>query len=203
MLREELGHVQDLAIDHDPAVLLGGVLGNLLHCVATSTTSTSNRYRSRGLAGRGFVHGVLVRATRELGAFYSTREAATREFIQGGLLHVITKHVLTAVFPGNAAEHYTVKQRVATQTVVAVHPTSHFTSRVQAWNGLAGCPDDRRVHIHFKTTHAVMDHWSDDRNVEWLALHRGSRNHIVVEFLSRSSLAARLIPRLARRVRRP
>jgi len=56
--------------------------------------------------------------------------------------------------------------------------------------------------VDLQATHAVVDHWSDDGDVERLRGHRGPRDDVVVELLSRSRWAAGLVPRLARRVRR-
>merc|ERR1719326_339937 len=60
--------------------------------------------------------------------------------------------------------------------------------------------EDPRVLLDFQTTHAVVDHGSDDGNVERLGSDLGPWNDVVVELLSTASWTTACIPRLARRV---
>jgi len=98
----------------------------------------------------------------------------------------------------NATEHDAIQQRIASEAVVAMDTASDLTCSVEAWNGLAIAVDHCRVHIDLQTTHAVMDHWCDDGDIEGLGLHGRAWDDVVVELLARSCLATSGIPRLTR-----
>merc|ERR1711976_609771 len=100
----------------------------------------------------------------------------------------------------HSAENDTVKQRVASKAIVSMNTTSNFTSRIQARDSLSSSTHARRVHVDLETTHAVMDDWCDNSYIERLGLHIRPLNDVVKEFLARTSLATRLVPRLAARI---
>ena len=62
---------------------------------------------------------------------------------------------------------------------------------------LATAAHDRRIHIDFEATHAIMDHGRDDGDIEWLGLQCAARDDVVEALLARASLATGCIPRFA------
>merc|ERR1712039_484820 len=125
------------------------------------------------------------------------RHRARAELVLG------TKHPLARGFGRHTAKHYAVKQGVATEPVVAVDTAGNLTSRIEARNGLAILAKNCRVNVDLETAHAVVDHGRDDRNVEGLGLDGRSRDDVVIELLTRTGLAASLVPGLAGGVGRP
>jgi len=200
VIREELGDVEHLAVDDHPTIGLGSVLGDLLQGIATTTTTAHNCRTSLSASTTRLVHAVLIGASRELGALHSSSETSAREIGQRDVLHVCTQDVLGAMLAGNTSEDDAIQQGVPAQTVVAVHTASDLASGVETGDGLATRVHDRGVHVDLQTTHAIVDHGRDDRDVEGLALERGARDDVVVELLAGARLARGLIPRLARGV---
>merc|ERR1719329_1625678 len=86
---------------------------------------------------------------------------------------------------------------IATQAVVAMDAACNLTCCIQTSNGLALLIQNKGIHVNLKTSHAVMNHWGDDGHVELLGLDSGARDDVVEELLSRTCLAAGLIPCLA------
>merc|ERR1719198_1666803 len=130
---QEVRDVQDLSVQCNPAIPFGGVLRDLLHRVARATAS---RRRGRTCPLVPLVHVVLVRAAGELGSRYLTREAAAREVLEGGWLHVRAHHVLSAVLAADAAEDHAVEERVPPKAVVPMDATRHLPGGVEPWDGL-------------------------------------------------------------------
>mmetsp|Transcript_90009 Transcript_90009/g.205699 ORF Transcript_90009/g.205699 Transcript_90009/m.205699 type:complete len:492 (+) Transcript_90009:175-1650(+) len=98
---QEAGDVEHLAVQHNPAIILGGMLGNFLHCVGPCAHSR----RTRGRRGRR-----RRRSTRGgLGSLGAARRPASK-LPQVSVHHISAHHVLSAVAGGDAAEGHTVQQ---------------------------------------------------------------------------------------------
>merc|ERR1712048_560428 len=109
----------------------------------------------------------------------------------------VAKHKFRSFPRSHAAKDNAVKQRVSTETVVAVHATCDLPCCVKASNW-AALAHDLSFCVHFRTTHAIMNDRCNYRNVEWLRCYLVSRNDVVIEFLSASRRTTRSVPRLAR-----
>merc|ERR1719498_698150 len=120
----------------------------------------------------------------------------------GAELVSLAEDVLAGRLPGHAAEDHAVEQGVATEPVVAVDATRDLTSGVEA-RDLAPGAHNLRILSDLETAHAVVDHWGDDRHVEGLRGHCGTRDDVVVELLPAARLASGLVPGLPRGIRGP
>ena len=192
VLRQEAGDVQHLAIDHDPAVRLGVVLGNIGKGHAPATAATVCHRRGTCGGRRGSVHLVLVGAAGQLGALHGASQASASDVFQVHILHVRTQHVLGSCLAGHAAEHHAVQQGVATQAVVAVHAAGDLASSIQARDRLVVRADARGVRVDEQAAHAVVNHRRDDGYVERLVLHGIARDDVVEELFAAARLAAGL-----------
>merc|ERR1719330_443226 len=103
---------------------------------------------------------------------------------------------------GHTSEHDAIQQGIPTKTIVAMDTTCHLTSGIQSGDGPAIAGHNSGIHIDFQASHAIMDHWRDDCDIEWFTLHGGTWDDVVVELFPRACLATRRIPRLARWVSR-
>merc|ERR1711988_628779 len=74
--------------------------------------------------------------------------------------------------------------------------SSNLTSSIETHDGLVGWPKHTRIYVNLQTTHTVVDHRSDDGNVEWLRSYLRTIDNIVIEFLPTSSFSAGLVPGL-------
>jgi len=85
---QETGHIQNLAINHHPAICLSVVLGHICH--AHATTATPAVRHGRGGTGGGChgrrVHLILVAATGQLGGLHGTGQAAPGELAEVDVL---------------------------------------------------------------------------------------------------------------------
>mmetsp|Transcript_126763 Transcript_126763/g.364584 ORF Transcript_126763/g.364584 Transcript_126763/m.364584 type:complete len:245 (-) Transcript_126763:719-1453(-) len=84
-----------------------------------------------------------------------------------------------------------------------MHAARDLAGGIQALNRLTVSREDVGVNIDLQAAHAVVDHWRDDRHIKRLRLHLRPGDDVVVELFTRPRLAAGLVPRLARGVRRP
>merc|ERR1712014_274582 len=107
------------------------------------------------------------------------------------------KHKFRSFPCSHAAKDNAVKQRVSTETVVAVHATCDLSCCVKASNW-AALAHDLSFCVHFRTTHTIMNDRCNYRNVEWLRCYLVSGNDVVIKFLSASRRTTRSVPRLAR-----
>merc|ERR1711879_264157 len=78
------------------------------------------------------------------------------------------EHPLASSLARHAPEDDTIQQGVAAQAVVAVDATRDLARGIEAGDCLAIRPAHRRVDVDLQAAHAVVDHWRDDRHVEWL-----------------------------------
>merc|ERR1712048_717492 len=95
-------------------------------------------------------------------------------------LAVGTSHVLRCRAASYTAEDDTIKERIASKAIVSMHAASSFA-----------------IHCSLKTSHAVMDHWRNNGDIESLALYCRPRDDVMEELFATSSLAAWLIPSLS------
>jgi len=169
VVAQETGHIQNLAINHHPAICLAVVLGHICHADATAaTTAVGDGRRCRN---RRRIHLVLVAAAGQFGGLHGTGQATTSELPQVHVLQVCPQHVLRRSLARHSAEDHTVQQRIATQAVVAVHAACHLASSIEPGDGFVVGPNAGAVRVNQQATHAVVDHWCDDGHVERLVLH--------------------------------
>lgn len=181
---QELGHVQHLAVDDDPAVVVLVVLGDLFQAVLLVAVS-----------GGGSVGGLL----RGLNVLFDGQSSASallvvpreleRELVLGGqhshlqvasvaanavarlVVAQVAEQVARGSGSGNATEDDAAEQRTATETVSAVDSTSDFTGSEEAGNGVfVGVVQDLALGVDLQATHAEVQHGRDDADVE-LVVH--------------------------------
>jgi len=184
------------------------VLRNLLHGQAAAATARlgfllllclrclGHRAGCARLRVPGFVHFVLVRPARILGSYYLSCQASGRNVFERCRLDHAAHLVGKSCFSRNPAVHDAVEQRVTTETVVTVHSAHHLTGGIQTRNYFAILIHDLGTSRNLETTHAVVDHRCNDRDVELLSGHGRARNDVVEEFLTGVRLSTRLVPRL-------
>merc|ERR1719152_354954 len=100
----------------------------------------------------------------------------------------LAEHVLCTEAASDAAEHNTIKERVASETVVSMDSTCCLARNVQARDGLA-VADALALDRALQASHAVVDHRCDDRNVELLSCNLGTINDVVIELLAAAGFA--------------
>ena len=79
--------------------------------------------------------------------------------------------------------------------IVRTPGVAHCIRMLQAHDGRAALA--RRIRIDFEANHAIMDHGSDEGDIERHGLSCGARDDVKGELLARASLATGCIPRFA------
>lgn len=59
-----------------------------------------------------------------------------------------------------------IQQGIATQAVVAMDTARSLSCHVETWDNLSALVDALSINGAFQATHAVVDHWSNDGNLE-------------------------------------
>lgn len=59
-----------------------------------------------------------------------------------------------------------IQQGIATQAVVAMETARSLSCHIETWDNLSALVDALSINGAFQATHAVVDHWSNDGNLE-------------------------------------
>ena len=84
--------------------------------------------------------------------------------------------------------------------IYILYTTGHLSSGIKPLDILPVGGNDSRLGEGLKTTHAVVDHWSDDGDIERYRLCGEARNNVVETLLSNSVLPVDFMPRPAIRI---
>merc|ERR1740130_18923 len=208
MILKEVGHVEHLASNHNPAIALRRVLCHFFHGISCATSFRfllllCNCRPCCRCRFTSFVHVVLIGPSGKLGGFHLATKTTASEHIQVDLLHIIAKDVLGGCDTCNTTKHHAIEQGVSAKTVVAMHTASNLTCTVETLDDLAIVGHHSPLNIDLQPTHAVVDDRSNDGNVEFLRLDIRALDNVVVKLLATACHSAGLIPRLAAWICRP
>merc|ERR1711937_479956 len=121
--------------------------------------------RRRPLFGRVLLSKKLLTRLPELRSAGSCGPEVLQPFAIN--LCCVAKHKFRSFPRSHAAEDNAIKQRVATEPVVAMHAPRHLSRCVKA-SDWAAFAYDLPFCVHFRATHAVMNDRGNDRHEERL-----------------------------------
>merc|ERR1712007_242215 len=108
-------------------------------------------------------------------------------------LVALTEGVLDGGLGTHPAVDHAIQQRAATKPIVAMHAASDLTCRIET-------RDDTVLSLHlsiwtnFQASHAVVNRWRDDRNMERLSRHFVTWQDVVVKLFAAACWATASIP---------
>lgn len=184
VLVDPVGEIEDDALDHDPEVLLGVVLGDFIHAVlrlgnlegrgvglggwglgAGGRCSSGDRESGQAAAGgatapldRDLAWGVGVDVERELAETLGGGAAAVAE--------ELLEEVLGGGVACDTAVDDTAEEGGTAETVGAVDAAGEFTAGVEALEGLFLAVEDLGVLVDLDAAHGEVQNRLHDRDVE-------------------------------------
>ena len=116
-----------------------------------SLNHRQNSAKRRRASGGNWQPAILLHETQKTGSPFP--ESRFSMSVQTGLLRDVSRRVLRR----DATEDHDIGNRVAAQTVRAMHAAGDFTSRIQTRDRLARFGQHFSVRVDLQTAHRVMD----------------------------------------------
>mmetsp|Transcript_17762 Transcript_17762/g.38582 ORF Transcript_17762/g.38582 Transcript_17762/m.38582 type:complete len:203 (-) Transcript_17762:1119-1727(-) len=184
MVVEELGGVEHLPVDHDPAVVLLVVLGHVRQRKVLALRGGGGSGGGLRSGGGGLRRSSTTSSTTladgdgaaitDVDVDRQTSGDMSRDLIKPTLSRrsrpqVVLEEVACGGGARNAAEHHAVEERGAPEPVLAMHAAAQLPRCVEAADGLCGggvARHDLGVGGDVDAAHGVVDDGGDDGDVE-------------------------------------